>query len=63
MFDGWIDRRGQHLINFLVNSPSGTFFLESINGSSEITNVQMLATLLEKRIDAIGRQGSADCYR
>jgi hypothetical protein len=31
MSDGWSDRRGRHLINFLVNSPEGTYFLESIN--------------------------------
>lgn len=27
MSDGWSDRRGRPLINFLVNSPEGTFFL------------------------------------
>jgi len=27
MSDGWSDRRGRHLINFLVNSPEGTYFL------------------------------------
>lgn len=55
MSDGWTDRRGRHLINFLVNSPTGTFFLESVNASSETADAQMLAALLEKRIDAIGR--------
>jgi hypothetical protein len=55
MSDGWTDRRGRHLINFLVNSPAGTFFLESVNASSETADAQMLAALLEKRIDAIGR--------
>jgi hypothetical protein len=55
MSNGWTDRRGRHLINFLINSPAGTFFLESVNASSEIADAQMLAALLEKRIDAIGR--------
>jgi hypothetical protein len=55
MSDGWTDRRGRHLINFLVNSPASTFFLESVNASSETADAQMLAALLEKRIDAIGR--------
>jgi hypothetical protein len=55
MSDGWTDRRGRHLINFLVNSPAGTFFLESVNASSETADAQMLAALLEKRIDVIGR--------
>jgi hypothetical protein len=58
MSDGWTDRRGRHLIIFLVNSPVDTFFLvflESVNASSETADAQMLAALLEKRIDAIGR--------
>ncbi|XP_062229978.1 uncharacterized protein LOC133927517 [Phragmites australis] len=54
MSDGWTDRRGHHLINFLVNSPEGTFFLESIDASSEVHDQVMLADLLEKRISDIG---------
>jgi hypothetical protein len=27
MSDGWTDRRGRQLINFIVNSLAGTFFL------------------------------------
>ena len=27
MSDGWSDKKNRSLINFLVNSPSGTFFL------------------------------------
>jgi hypothetical protein len=55
MSDGWTDRRDRHLINFLVNSPAGTFFLEFVNASSETADAQMLAALLEKRIDVIDR--------
>ncbi|VFQ83330.1 unnamed protein product [Cuscuta campestris] len=54
MSDGWSDRKGRHLINFLVNSPVGTFFLESINASSESHDANMLAGLLEKQIEKIG---------
>ncbi|RLN12895.1 hypothetical protein C2845_PM09G14480 [Panicum miliaceum] len=54
MSDGWTDRRGHHLINFLVNSPEGTFFLESVDASSEVHNQVMLADLLEKKIMDIG---------
>jgi hypothetical protein len=32
---GWTDRRGHQLINFLVNSPEGTYYLESVDASSE----------------------------
>ena len=54
MSDGWTDRRGRHLINFLVNSPEGTFFLESVDASSEVHDAPMLADLLQQRIDLIG---------
>ena len=49
MSDGWSDRRGRHLINFLVNSPEGTYFLESVNASSEVHSANMLADLLDKK--------------
>ncbi|KAG8085520.1 hypothetical protein GUJ93_ZPchr0010g9074 [Zizania palustris] len=55
MSDGWTDRRGHHLINFLVNSPEGTFFLESIDASSEQHDATMIANLLEKRVEEIGK--------
>ena len=55
MSDGWSDRRGRHLINFLVNSPEGTYFLESIDASSEVHDAYMLAGLLEKKVEEIGK--------
>lgn len=33
MSDGWTDGKGRVLLNFLVNSPAGTFFLKSIDAS------------------------------
>ncbi|RLM69691.1 uncharacterized protein C2845_PM17G09330 [Panicum miliaceum] len=54
MSDGWTDRRGHHLINFLVNSLEGTFFLESVDASSEVHDQVMLTDLLEKKIMDIG---------
>jgi hypothetical protein len=55
MSDGWTDRRGRHLINFLVNSPVGTYFLESVDASAEAHDASMLADLL-KRILNIGKE-------
>ncbi|XP_066375346.1 uncharacterized protein [Miscanthus floridulus] len=46
MFDGWTDTSHCHIINFLDNSLAGTFFLGSVDASSEIANAQMLADLL-----------------
>ena len=54
MSDGWTDKRGRHLINFLVNSPAGTYFLESVDASSEVHDAFMLADLLEAKIEEIG---------
>jgi hypothetical protein len=56
MSDGWTDKRGRHLINFLVNSPEGTYFLESVDASSEIHDSFMLAGLLEKKVEEIGKE-------
>ncbi|KAL6552859.1 hypothetical protein OROHE_008223 [Orobanche hederae] len=56
MYDGWTDRRGRSLINFLANSPEGTFFLGSVNASSESHDAQMLANLLESKIKEIGEK-------
>jgi len=55
MSDGWSDKRERHLINFLVNSPEGTYFLESVDASSEVHDANMLANLLEERIQKIGQ--------
>jgi hypothetical protein len=56
MSDGWTDKRGCHLINFLVNWPQGTFFLESVDASNESHSAVMLADLLEKIIEGIGKE-------
>jgi len=56
MSDGWTDRTDQHLINFLVNSPKGTYFIESVDASAEVHDAFMLADLLGKKIDEIGKE-------
>ena len=38
--DGWTDGKGISLTNFLVNSPSGTVFLKSIDTSDVIKDGQ-----------------------
>jgi hypothetical protein len=42
------------LINFLVNCLEGTFFLDSVDASSQIANARTIADLLEKRILEVG---------
>jgi hypothetical protein len=56
MSDGWTNTRHRHLINFLANSPAGTYFLGYVDASSEVASANILADLLEKQIDKIGRE-------
>jgi hypothetical protein len=41
---------------FLANNPAGTYFLGSVDASSEVVNTNMLGDLLEKQIDKIGKE-------
>ena len=54
MADGWKDRRERTLINFLVNSPKGTVFMESIDASSFVKSGQKMFELLDKFVQKIG---------
>ncbi|KAK8916853.1 hypothetical protein KSP39_PZI022197 [Platanthera zijinensis] len=56
MSDGWTDRRGRHLINFLVNCPEGTYFMGSVDASSHIQDATMLSELLDSKIREIGAE-------
>jgi hypothetical protein len=47
---------GHQLINFLVDSPAGTYFLESVDVSTEAHDATMLANLLEQKIVQIGKE-------
>ncbi|KAM0919152.1 hypothetical protein ACQ4PT_008394 [Festuca glaucescens] len=54
MSDGWTDMSGRHLMNFLANSPEGTFFLGTANVSAESVDANLVAKLLGEQIEAIG---------
>ncbi|KAJ4979567.1 hypothetical protein NE237_010347 [Protea cynaroides] len=54
--DGWTDKRGRHLINFLVNCTEGTYFMESIDASLYIKDANLLFQLLDKKIEEIGEE-------
>lgn len=47
MSDGWIDRKGRTLINFLVNSSVGTMFVKSVDASDYAKTGEKLAELLD----------------
>lgn len=54
MCDGWTDGKGRSLTNFLVNSPSGTVFLKSIDTSNVIQDAKQMFELLDSVIEEIG---------
>ncbi|XP_027342020.1 uncharacterized protein LOC113854897 [Abrus precatorius] len=56
MCDGWTDGKGRSLTNFLVNSPSGTVFLKSIDTSDVIKDVKQMFELLDSMVDEIGEE-------
>jgi hypothetical protein len=51
----WSDKRGRHLINFLVNSPEGPPFLESIDASSEIQDAFRLLICWRRELMRLGK--------
>ncbi|KAA0032567.1 uncharacterized protein E6C27_scaffold43053G00270 [Cucumis melo var. makuwa] len=54
MADGWTDRRDRTLINFLVNIPKGTMFIESIDASSYVKDGKKMFELLDNFVERIG---------
>ena len=56
MSDGWTDGNSRHLINFLVNSPVGTWFLKSIDASDSIKNGELMFTYLNVVVEEIGEE-------
>ena len=54
MSDGWTDQRGRSIINFLLNSAVGTFYLHSIDCTSEMKTGEFIANGLSEVIELIG---------
>ncbi|RWR93420.1 LOW QUALITY PROTEIN: hypothetical protein CKAN_02266900 [Cinnamomum micranthum f. kanehirae] len=54
MMDGWTDKKGRTLFNFLVNCPKGTMFVESIDASSYSKDAEKMFQLIEKFVERIG---------
>ena len=56
MSDGWTDGKSRCLINFLVNSPAGTWFMKSIDASDTIKNGELMFTYLDDVVEEIGEE-------
>ncbi|XP_030964704.1 uncharacterized protein LOC115985961 [Quercus lobata] len=54
MSDGWTSRTNRTLINFLVNCPSGTMFVKSIDASSFMKTGEKTFELLDTFVEQIG---------
>ncbi|CAI9303558.1 unnamed protein product [Lactuca saligna] len=54
MADGWRDRKGSALINFLVNTPRGSMFLESVGASSYSHTGDNMFILFDSFIKQVG---------
>ncbi|CAN1751323.1 hypothetical protein LINPERHAP1_LOCUS4290 [Linum perenne] len=52
--DTWTDNKSRALINFLVSSPSRTFFHKSVDASSYFKNTKCLADLFDSVIQDLG---------
>jgi hypothetical protein len=47
MFDGWTNRKGRSLLNFLVHCPRGTMFIKSIDASTHVKDATLLCELMD----------------
>ena len=53
MSDGWTDGKSRSLINFLVNSPAGSWFMKSIDASDTIKNGELMFKYLDEVVEEI----------
>jgi hypothetical protein len=54
MSDGWTDRKGRTLLNFLVHCPRGTMFIKSVDASTHVKDATLLCELMDGFIQEIG---------
>jgi len=54
MSDGWTDKKGGTLLNFLVHCPKGTMFIKSLEASEHIKDATTICELLDGFIQEIG---------
>ncbi|CAN1121526.1 hypothetical protein LINPERPRIM_LOCUS2227 [Linum perenne] len=55
MSDGWTDRKQRSICNFLVNSPKGTVFIESLD-TSHSKNTQKVFEMLDDVVEKAGEE-------
>ncbi|GKE28674.1 zinc finger, CCHC-type containing protein, partial [Tanacetum coccineum] len=50
------DGKGRSLINFLVNCPTGTIFLKSIDASEHVKDAQLIVKMINEVIEDVGEE-------
>lgn len=56
MSDFWTDGKGRCLINFLVNCPTGTVFLKSIDASEHVKDAKLIVKMINEVIEDVGEE-------
>ncbi|XP_038713405.1 uncharacterized protein LOC120007275 [Tripterygium wilfordii] len=56
MSDGWTDKKRRTICNFLVNSPGGTVFLESLDTSDFSKTAQIFFEMLNRVVEEVGEE-------
>ncbi|XP_031285832.1 uncharacterized protein LOC116144531 [Pistacia vera] len=54
--DSWTDLEGRVLINFLVSSPHGSYFVSSVDATDVVENALNLFKLLDKVVEEVGEE-------
>ena len=56
MLDSWTYEKSKYLINFIVNSPAGTWFLKSIYASNIMKNGELMFKYLDEVVEKFGEE-------
>ncbi|CAN1340722.1 hypothetical protein LINPERPRIM_LOCUS38942 [Linum perenne] len=56
MSDGWTDRKRRSICNFLVNSPKGIVFIESLDTSNYSKNTEKVFEMLDEVVEKVGEE-------
>jgi hypothetical protein len=56
MVDGWTDKKKRSILNLLVNSLKGTFFLKSVDATDMLESPQKLFKMMDDIVEEVGEE-------
>ncbi|XP_039682519.1 uncharacterized protein [Medicago truncatula] len=56
MVDGWTDKKKRSILNLLVNSLNGTFFLKSVDASDMMESPEKLFKMMDDVVEEVGEE-------